>query len=114
MLLGEAIIVFIIAILQFIPPTKILAAKTIEITAKGLAFVGIFMVFRGIYELFIIWYSGVFYEQFAFYARGGLLASIVALTVGIILSQTLWIKKIRRNPFWIAIIALVIITANFI
>ncbi|GIV32157.1 MAG: molybdopterin oxidoreductase [Saprospiraceae bacterium] len=54
-------------------------------------------------ELFIAWYSGYIYEQFAFYNRvlGPYYWSYIGMMGCNLLSpQVFWIKKIRRSLFW--------------
>jgi Ni/Fe-hydrogenase subunit HybB-like protein len=54
-------------------------------------------------ELFIAWYSGYIYEQFAFYNRvlGPYWWSYVGMMSCNVLSpQVFWWKKIRRSIFW--------------
>ena len=54
-------------------------------------------------ELFIAWYSGYIYEQFAFYNRAlGVYwwAYFGMMTCNVITPQLFWIKKIRRSIVW--------------
>lgn len=54
-------------------------------------------------ELFIAWYSGYIYEQFAFYNRvlGPYFWSYIGMMACNLLSpQVFWSKKIRRSVFW--------------
>ncbi len=54
-------------------------------------------------ELFIAWYSGYIYEQFAFYNRlmGPYFWSYIGMMSCNVLSpQVFWFKKIRRSVFW--------------
>jgi len=54
-------------------------------------------------ELFIAWYSGYIYEQFAFYNRAlGVYwwSYFGMMTCNVITPQLFWIKKIRRSIVW--------------
>ena len=54
-------------------------------------------------ELFIAWYSGYIYEQFAFYNRvfgPYYWAYIGMMSCNVLSPQIFWFKKIRRSIFW--------------
>jgi Ni/Fe-hydrogenase subunit HybB-like protein len=54
-------------------------------------------------ELFIAWYSGYIYEQFAFFNRAfGIYwwSYFGMMTCNVLSPQIFWIKKVRRSIFW--------------
>jgi molybdopterin-containing oxidoreductase family membrane subunit len=62
-------------------------------------------------ELFIAWYSGYVYEQFAFYNRAtGVYwwAYFGMMTCNVITPQLFWSKKIRRSIWWTFFLSIVV------
>ncbi|MEO1435095.1 MAG: NrfD/PsrC family molybdoenzyme membrane anchor subunit [Bacteroidota bacterium] len=62
-------------------------------------------------ELFIAWYSGYIYEQFAFYNRalGPYWWSYFAMmTCNVITPQFFWVKKFRRSIMWTFVLSIVV------
>jgi molybdopterin-containing oxidoreductase family membrane subunit len=62
-------------------------------------------------ELFIAWYSGVEYEQYAFLNRATgpyWWAYFLMMSCNVVSPQVMWIKKIRTNIIWSFIISIVV------
>jgi molybdopterin-containing oxidoreductase family membrane subunit len=62
-------------------------------------------------ELFIAWYSGYVYEQFAFYNRAtGVYwwSYFGMMTCNVITPQLFWSKKIRRSIWWTFFLSIVV------
>ena len=62
-------------------------------------------------ELFIAWYSGYIYEQFAFYNRAmGIYwwSYFGMMTCNVITPQLFWFRKIRRSIFWTFLLSIVV------
>ncbi len=62
-------------------------------------------------ELFIAWYSGYVYEQYAFYNRifgPYWWAYFVMMSCNVVAPQFFWVKKIRRNLVWTFVLSIVV------
>ena len=69
------------------------------------------LFFQDITELFIAWYSGVEYEQYAFLNRATgpyWWAYFLMMSCNVVSPQVMWIKKIRTNIIWSFIISIVV------
>ncbi len=88
--------------------------ERIEVINIGLATVGIACIISALWELFIIWYSGYMFEQFAFNSRSNLWVETFVMAISVVITQAFWVKRIRQNPIWTAIISLFIIIAGLI
>ncbi len=86
------------------------------ITKKHMEYMNIVILVTGsivgvayITELFIAWYSGVEYEQFAFYNRAFgpyWWAYLAMMSCNVIIPQLFWFKKIRTSFYWTYILAI--------
>ncbi|TVR79426.1 MAG: hydrogenase [Chitinophagaceae bacterium] len=62
-------------------------------------------------ELFVAWYSGFIYEQYAFYNRAlgpYLWAYWIMMTCNVISPQFFWVKKFRRNLYFTFVLSILI------
>ncbi|NPA34812.1 MAG: polysulfide reductase NrfD [Chlorobi bacterium] len=62
-------------------------------------------------ELFIAWYSGNIYEQYAFWNRAFgpyWWAYWIMMACNVIFPQTFWIRKFRRNLWWTFIVSILV------
>ena len=62
-------------------------------------------------ELFIAWYSGVEYEQYAFLNRATgpyWWAYFLMMSCNVVSPQIMWVKKIRTNIIWSFVISIVV------
>jgi molybdopterin-containing oxidoreductase family membrane subunit len=85
---------------------EIIKPSHIEAMCKITLATGTMVGFAYGVELFIAWYSGSMYEQFAFYNRAlgpYSWAYFIMVTCNLVVPQFFWFKKCRTNP-WIIIV----------
>ena len=85
----------------------------IEYMNKVILLTGGIVMVAYLTEYFIGWYSGLPYENYTYLSFGAATgpywwAFWALITCNLIIPQTLWIKKFRRNIVWTFIVALVI------
>lgn len=81
----------------------------LDAMAKVTLLTGMMVAFSYLVELFVAWYSGNPFEQYAFYNRafGPYGWSYwVLLFCNLVVPQVLWARKIRYNPNWLWVISI--------
>jgi molybdopterin-containing oxidoreductase family membrane subunit len=80
----------------------VITIKHVELMNKVIITTSLMVGFAYITELFIAWYSGVVYERYAFLNRAlgpyawGYWTMVIC---NVVIPQLFWFKKIRRNPW---------------
>ncbi|MCG8416600.1 MAG: polysulfide reductase NrfD [Proteobacteria bacterium] len=90
---------------------KVIKKSHIEAMCKITLATGTMVGFAYGIELFIAWYSGSMYEQFAFLNRGlgpYWWAYFLMVTCNVVLPQLFWFKTCRTNPWIIMVLAILV------
>lgn len=107
----------LVLLLLFLKRKSFINLKVIESINFSLLIIGIFTGINYLFELFVSWYSGYIYEQFAFYNRvfGTCWWSyFFVVLINMILLQLFWFKKIRQSPWATFTICLSLNIGSFI
>jgi hypothetical protein len=103
--------------LLFFKNKSIIKGKVIEYINIGLLVFGGIISVNYLFELFVSWYSGYIYEQYAFYNRAfGIYwrAYFISVLIVIILPQLFWFSSIRKSLWATLIINLCLIFNSFV
>jgi len=107
---GLAFIVILIVIVRKIFRfEKYITIDHIELINKIILVIIIMTWLRLLVDIFISWYHGYIYEQFAFYNRAlgkYWWSYFLVLLMNIVIPLFLFLKKVRRSFFWTFVIAL--------
>jgi Ni/Fe-hydrogenase subunit HybB-like protein len=88
---------------------SLITMNHLDAMAKVTLLTGLMVGFSYITELFVAWYSGNPFEQYAFYNRafGPYGWSYwVLLFCNLVVPQVLWVRKVRFNPIWLWVISI--------
>lgn len=113
-----AIVSFIFIICHLIPMgEKYFTLERIEFLNIGLSTIGGLVILTILSEIFLNWYSGISYEQFAFITNkngDALWGGFFNYIVGIMGTQLFWRKFFRQNIRWSIIISFLIIMGDIL
>jgi hypothetical protein len=103
--------------LHFFKNKGIINEKVVEYVNIGLIMFGGIIGINYLFELFVSWYSGYIYEQYAFYNRAfGIYwrAYFISVLIVIILPQLFWFSSVRKSIWATLIISLCLIVNGFL
>jgi len=103
------VLVLAIPCRQWFGLQNLITPRHLENMGKVLLATGMIVGYAYVIELFVAWYTGVQWEQFAFYNRifGPMGWSFaIMFFCNVLAIQVLWVKKIRTNPWALWTVAL--------
>jgi len=105
------VVVLAVPARQFFGLKKIITMKHLELMAKVILATGMIVGYAYAMEMFIAWYSGAMYEQFAFLNRafGNFAWAYWTMIFCNVLSpQVFWFKKMRTNVWVIFVVGIIV------